>query len=329
MNYSNVLYIIGNGFDLHHQVRSSYGDFGIWLSKRNPQLYDMYSVVCNYKTLWCDFEKSMAYVSRDYLLEYGKLFLPEHKKNNDDYTIAEIMLGGDWVRSHIEELLSDLRKQLHKWIRSIETPRDYDKHKLKIDTESHFLSFNYTTYLESHYGVDKNRINYIHGDKRGTLGTLVLGHGEDNQRIFDTWFKKKYQKPRYNKKGKKYYLRDEIYHAYHDEAYLPEYVEITNAVEEYFDEAQKDVGQIINKNNSYFQELADIRHIYVWGYSFSSVDMPYLRKIVECNADSSNLIWHVSYYTEKDKERVLKQLGILGFSSDDIELKTLDEWRNA
>ena len=34
------LYIIGNGFDLHHDLRTSYSDFGKFLNKRNISLYD-------------------------------------------------------------------------------------------------------------------------------------------------------------------------------------------------------------------------------------------------------------------------------------------------
>jgi len=327
MSYDEVLYIIGNGFDLHHQVKSSYKDFSIWLRRKNPQLYMMYSAVCNYKALWSDFETSMAYVNRDYLLECGKMLLPDPKKDPDDYTVADIMLGGDHAQGVVEELLSDLRIQLHKWICSITPPRDYDSHKLQIDANAHFLSFNYTTFLETHYGIEHERINYIHGNKAGKWGTLVLGHGEDNQRIFDKWFKKKYNTPHYNKKGKKYYTRDAFYHAYHDEAYLPEYEMITEAVEDYYHEAQKDVETIIRKNNEYFQTLSNIRHIYVWGYSFSSVDIPYLRKIVEYNTAPSQLRWHVSYYSEKDRNKAIKQVEALGFPADVIELKTLDEWR--
>lgn len=58
----NVLYIIGNGFDLHHGVASSYASFCKWLKKHDFELYDLYETVCSYDALWSDFETSMAYV---------------------------------------------------------------------------------------------------------------------------------------------------------------------------------------------------------------------------------------------------------------------------
>lgn len=32
------LYFIGNGFDLHHEINSSYGHFRDWMSENNPDV---------------------------------------------------------------------------------------------------------------------------------------------------------------------------------------------------------------------------------------------------------------------------------------------------
>ena len=37
----NVLYIIGNGFDLHHGVASSYASFCKWLEKHDFELFNL------------------------------------------------------------------------------------------------------------------------------------------------------------------------------------------------------------------------------------------------------------------------------------------------
>lgn len=37
---------------------------------------------------------------------------------------------------------------------------------LPIDNEAIFLSFNYTLFLESEYGVPSDRICYIHGNRK-------------------------------------------------------------------------------------------------------------------------------------------------------------------
>ena len=78
----NVLYIIGNGFDLHHGVASSYASFCKWLKKHDFELYDLYETVCSYDALWSDFETSMAYVDRDYFLAAGEAMLPDSGSYN-------------------------------------------------------------------------------------------------------------------------------------------------------------------------------------------------------------------------------------------------------
>lgn len=322
----NVLYVLGNGFDLHHGIRSSYGDFCEWLRRKRPEVFAVYESVCHYKALWSDFETSMAYVSRDYLLQNGMMLLPDLKKKSDDLTMADIMLGGDYAKEMADELLHDLRVSLHGWINGIKAPSDYHSYRLPVDTEAHFLVFNYTTFLESHYGIEREQINYIHGRKTDKWQDIVLGHGEDNDAIFDKWWKRRYGYPVRNKKGKKYYRRDAIYHAYQDEAYLPEYEMITEAVENYYQEAQKPVGKILKEQDAYFHSLSDICHIYVWGYSFANVDMPYLRKIAEVNQCPLKLRWYVSYYCEKDKERALRQLKDLKVSFDKIECMKLQDF---
>ena len=67
-SFDNVLYIIGNGFDLHHGVMSSYGAFEAWLKRQNKKLYSKLNGVCRVDYLWRDFEKALADVDRDYFL---------------------------------------------------------------------------------------------------------------------------------------------------------------------------------------------------------------------------------------------------------------------
>lgn len=103
----DVLYIIGNGFDLHHEVASSYSSFRLWLKKNDYALFNLYETVCSYDALWSDFEASMAYVSRDYFLESGEVALPDLSSSLDDWTMADILLGGDMARSMAEDLLDN------------------------------------------------------------------------------------------------------------------------------------------------------------------------------------------------------------------------------
>lgn len=324
----DVLYIIGNGFDLHHGVQSSYSSFCEWLKKHDRQTLSIYETVCDYDALWSDFETSMAYVNRNYFLSTGEAFLPDSKSDPEDWTMADIMLGGDWTRSVADELLDKLRKDFHKWICSINVPYNYKKRMLFVDDYARFLTFNYTTYLESHYGIPSNHVMHIHGVKTQPWGRLVVGHAEDNDKIFNKWWKAQgYDRPHYNKKGKKFYKRDTVYRMYHgDTQYLPEYEAITDSVESYYYDSQKPVAQIINSNCSYFSSLHDIRTIYVWGFSFSKVDKPYIHKIIEVNDKPSEMQWFVSTFSEADEVKALDTLLDLGIPKSSIHFKPMSDF---
>lgn len=98
----NVLYIIGNGFDRHHDVESGYCNFRDWLKRNNPDLYHVYSAVCRYDALWSDFENGLAYVDRDYFINFAEGFLPDYSKDPDDWQMADILLAGDWALGAVE-----------------------------------------------------------------------------------------------------------------------------------------------------------------------------------------------------------------------------------
>ena len=74
-SFDNVLYIIGNGFDLHHGVMSSYKSFAMWLQRKNRALYEKLNDVCRVESLWRDFEGSLPYVDRAYFLSWSHTYL--------------------------------------------------------------------------------------------------------------------------------------------------------------------------------------------------------------------------------------------------------------
>jgi hypothetical protein len=323
----SVLYIIGNGFDLHHGVNSSYSAFSQWLKQNNPELFVIYSAICNYDALWSDFETSMAYVDRHYFTDVAELFLPDYSKDPDDWQMADILLPGDVAREHAETLISDLKESFHQWVLRLKAPRDYEAHKLMIDYDARFFNFNYTDFLETKYGISREQIKYIHGHKLARKGKIIVGHSENDEALFDDWWKKQqYNKLHKNKKGKKYYKRDAAYKAY--KSPLPEYEGIAEGAEEYYEASKKPVDKIICDNIVYFDDLYDISSIYVWGFSFNKIDMPYLKKIVEVNEDPGNIRWYVSYYSEKEIDAFSDALRSIGVDVEKcVEFKPLVAWQ--
>lgn len=325
--FDDVLYIVGNGFDRHHDVASGYNSFRDWLERHNRELFHVYSVVCDYDGLWCDFEKGMAYINRDFFFSAGAIALPDPKKDPEDYSMADYCLAGDFARGTVESFLGELRYAFHDWIRSVKAPRSYESRKLMIDTEARFFTFNYTDFLETKYGIPRENIKYIHGHKYAKRGTLVVGHAEDSEELYKYWYKRKgYSKPRYNKKGRKYYKRYDAWNAYHSE--LPEYNGIAEAAESYYDESRKPVQEIINGNISYFRDLYDVRTIFVWGFSFNKVDIPYLKKIIGSNDYPERVKWNVSFFSDEERGKFANVLSDLGIEVDrQVVFRHLADWQ--
>lgn len=325
--FDDILYIIGNGFDRHHDVASGYNFFRDWLEKHNRELFRVYSSVCDYDGLWSDFETGMAYINRDFFINAGAIALPDPKKDLDDYSMADFCLAGDFARDTVERFLSELRYAFHDWIRSVKAPLSYESKKLMVDTEARFFTFNYTDFLETKYGIPRENIKYIHGHKYAKRGTLVVGHAEDNEELYKSWYYRKgYSKPRYNKKGRKYYKHDDAWKAYNTE--LPEYSGIADAAESYYDESRKPVQEIIDGNINYLSDLYDVRIIYVWGFSFNKVDIPYLKMIIDSNEYPEEIKWYVSYYGDEERSKFANTLSELGVEVDrQVKFGHLADWQ--
>ena len=114
--YDNVLFIVGNGFDLHHEVKSSFYEFRDYLKKHDYKLFDQYERYCNYNNLWSNFETSLAFISRDMALALGEPLIPPTNKGDNDLQIADILMAGDFVggaeSSSLDLKCSCLKKSL-------------------------------------------------------------------------------------------------------------------------------------------------------------------------------------------------------------------------
>ena len=321
----NVLYIIGNGFDRHHNIASSYTDFRDWLRRTDPELFHTYSGVCRYDALWTDFENGMAYVDRDFFIARAELFLPDYSVEPDEWGMADIMLAGDVARDQAYELLDELKTAFYRWIKSLKAPKEYESRKLMIDYDARFLTFNYTEFLESHYGIDHNQIKYLHGHRLEGRKSIVVGHGGDDEAFDRWWTARRYDRPRYNRKGKKYWRRDTAWKTYGSQ--LPEFEGIADGLQTYYEESRKPVERLLRENEAYFADLYDVGIIYVWGFSFNPIDLPYIRAIVGANDNPDTIRWYVSYWGDSEKDRLEGILVALGVDvSRQVTFRPLSFW---
>lgn len=137
------------------------------------------------------------------------------------------------------------------------------------------LSFNYTETLEYVYGMDSSNICYIHGQRETDVALQqeksMLPLGKNNSHLV-VGFGSKYLKNR--KEARKRSLLIELY---------------------------KDTESIIYHYKDFFDRIVhdEIKEIYTWGFSFSDVDMPYIKKICDVlrqEESDSEMTWFIVPY---------------------------------
>ena len=184
-----ILYIIGNGFDIHHKLDTRYQSFANYLAENNSEVYDL---LLNYYglpditnpeltdeeyALWSRFEQALA--DLDYLTVLD---------DNSDLIArpgAEDFRDRDWHSYQIEmeliikDLTTNLISDFNRFILEVEYENIPDDTLIELEDDSHFLNFNYTETLQESYGVPEERITYIHNRADADNCMLILGHGTD------------------------------------------------------------------------------------------------------------------------------------------------------
>ena len=173
------LYVIGNGFDMLHGVRSSYYDFSRTLGKRSTVRFYLEKYL---KTddLWADFEGALGKINieamcQPYIIDN---FLDINGAYDEDAGAAEIYMSAEMVVEPIISMSTELMDRFRKWIGSLHTNTN-DRPLCNVIKDGKVLNFNYTEFVEDLYGADAGNICYIHGCRKKTgrgRQRLILGH---------------------------------------------------------------------------------------------------------------------------------------------------------
>lgn len=265
----NTLFILGNGFDRIHGLKTSYSDFYDWLQKRHPDFLDvMMRIFSNNQrfsdeeerksVLWTDFEGALGHIDAFSASSYIE-------ENFGDVCQSHEILSR--AVSKMKSVVSDVWKYTLAWSRDIDIGSALLRYYLP--KESKYLSFNYTQTLEECYSIPSEQVCHIHGSVRED--TVVVGCERDTRRAFDN-----------RTRGRRNYSKD------------------INTV---FDEFNKPVDEVQEKHLSFFNPLSSIEHIIVIGHSFSDIDMPYLKDIAQT---ATKARWHISAYSNQDYKNVME-----------------------
>lgn len=296
MIYKN-LYIIGNGFDLHQGIKCGFLDFMEWIKENDAGLFIKLTQVYNdawEHNWWRDFENSLAKLNICYYAtRKGNLYDPEYVKEGSIEERTES--ASKKVIEEFDTIKDSLRLDFQKWLSETYENCPKDRKIQYPDEDSIFLTFNYTKTLEDIYQIDAKQVYHIHGviDNKDSM---VVGHGMGIEELYDML---ESQEPRAGEVwNKKLHImtRLQIVTPKHIElATLKSLVSIMSL--------KKDVEGCIEKNRQFFNEILDIQRIYVFGFSFSPIDMPYIEKIIRRTKPETH--WVISWYSQDDKRRII------------------------
>ena len=300
MTYKN-LYIIGNGFDQHHDIPCGFPHFMTWVKEHDAyfffKLSKVYSNAWN-NDWWKDFESNLAQLNININASHiGNLYDPEYITEGSINKKTEI--ASLKVIEEFEAIKDSLKMDFQNWLLEAYEKCNSDK-KIRLQCEdSIFLSFNYTKTLEDFYGIDSKQICHIHG-VINNRDSMIVGHGQGLLELNDIVER---QKPRVSRRSC-ITLNKNSNLEFNLHILLPTHIELaTQKSMESILSLKKDVEGCIEKNKRFFDDILDVQKIFVYGFSFSSIDMPYLEKIIRrTNPDTH---WVISWYSQEDKRRIM------------------------
>lgn len=270
---SKKLYIIGNGFDIQHGLKSRYWDFKEYLDNIDRKLVEKLEEYFGSDALWSDFEETLAYLDTEQIVDECMDYLQPYSA--EDWSDAYHHDYQYEVQQRIDLITNALKQRFTEWILQLRLPNNANENMVVVDKNATFINFNYTDTLERLYKVTTDQIFYIHNKAIDTNSTLILGHSRNPE----------------NTKT--------LEELYNDEDTEVRVAEGNRILDDYFVETYKSTETIIKENADFFDSLKDLEAIYVFGHSLSVVDKPYFKEIIK-RIDKDKIVWKVSFHNKKD-----------------------------
>lgn len=265
------LFIIGNGFDLHHRIASNYSDFASYLERVDRHTFSIAEdYIVPEKDLWSALEERLAEIdvnqiedyAEDYLASYGADDWSESGHHDYEYEIEQIC----------DAISKKLREHFATWVRQLSIPFHTPAPVRCICPSAFFLNFNYTATLQCMYGIPEERILHIHGSASDSNAEIVLGHGWDRQASD---------------------LRSNLANEDTDVRVAGGFQLIDNLLAETY----KPTKEILDRNKAFFEGLSTVTEVFILGHSLAQVDEPYFCEVLRHVDASAN--WTVSYYNNE------------------------------
>ena len=276
----NVLYIIGNGFDLYHGLNTNYFDFYNWAKEKYPNfiymmenLYPKIDPKDNKFMLWKDFEEALKYNEdlqkiHEFTLDYVSDFesLPIEKQQT-------------FASEEVKKTLDNITPFFKEWVETFSEKYKDVKKILPLGKNSKYITFNYTRVLEDVYGIDGNdHVWHIHGSVNDE--NVITGY--DTRLISETIFGTPIEEAS-------------------EREILKELQKMRKPTETIYN----------NRPEAFKDPLYEINTIIVIGHSLADVDIPYFRYMIEPLSDYNDIEWQFWVHNKEAQENIherVKQL---------------------
>jgi len=303
------LFIIGNGFDIAHGMKTKYSDFKRFLEQNYPNAVPDYNLPAMvpepYETKdggeeydenvkveaiirildtteggdWRDVETSLGMLDYSEFLDNYNDYLDDEGDIDEKAFRDEFYNNGDNAR-YLCGALASIPHYFSLWANKIRI-----RHK-KLQAfsdminkyEDLFLNFNYTLTLEKLYGA-KN-VCHIHGQKGDE--ELYFGHGNDRDKTDD------YQIKWFGAEG--------------------ELISLESCL-------RKNTFEAYSVHKDFFKKIKDVDEVYTFGFSYSPVDEFYINIICKV-LKGKNASWFMNDFDNMAKRKeftsTLKKCGFDG-----------------
>lgn len=303
---NSTLYIIGNGFDLQHNLKSSYDEYHRYVKNNRSNVEDFLNQYFTLKVKknkksdiywWSDFENDLASF-------HAKSFFYDHDNVSEGFMDQEHPQWSDFfgvedeIIEESEKAYFEIRQSFWDWINEI-SETEIERKNMHFEKDAFFLSFNYTSTIERIYNIPK--VFHIHG----YIGddneeNLVFGHGAEVSEG---------EIPERDESGESNRTPD---------------FDAKAASHSLFYQFQKPVKDIINRNQNFFDSLKCVGKVVVLGHSLNEIDMPYIGKIKDSILDNSS--WVIVCYSNDDKQRAEEVMEKIGVATDLRKILTWIEY---
>lgn len=286
MIQNNLLYIIGNGFDRHHNFPTSYSNFEIFMEKEAREMYYLIHEYWNFNVKddkWSDFENDLSSYNS------SKMYEDCAKGEKEPEDIA------DKCSVVTQQFYKGITNCFVKWVKNIKL-KPQDK-TFPLNPDAQYITFNYTQTLQEIYKLPEDSIWHIHGSSLDN--DVIFGHKVKQEIEYN------YSDDTGMPSTKKEWYEDAMRFAK-----LP------------LSQFRKKTDQVIKENQAQFLKYLNLENIYVLGHSLADVDLPYFKVIHENNKKAK---WYVSYYDNYDQEHLCSQLKKVGVQKFQIKMITMND----